>query len=405
MSNQDLKNRAEKVLLNNYGERKIALVRGQGVKVWDADGNEYLDFLSGLGVNNIGHCHPRVVKAIQEQAARLLHVSNLYLMEPQIELAELLTANTFADRVFFCNSGTEAVEAMMKLARRYASTVAQNNRTEILCFRNSFHGRTFGSMTATGQEKYHKGFAPLLPDVVYAEYNNLADVRAKVNNRTCAILVEAVQGEGGVNVGTPEFLRGLRSICDETGALLLADEVQCGFGRTGRFLGIEHSGITPDAAAMAKGLGGGVPIGAMLCTEKAAAALTAGTHAATFGGNPLATAAGCAAVRVMLEDNLPAQATEKGAYMQKRISDLCGSSSMVKNIRGLGLMIGVEVGDIASSLAAKMLERGILAGTAMGNTVRFLPPLIVTHEEIDHVTGIFADVLNDAAASMTSTGR
>lgn len=405
MSNLELKQRAEKVLLNNYGERKIALVRGQGAQVWDADGNEYLDFLSGLGVNNLGHCHPRVVRAIQDQAANLIHVSNLYHIEPQIKLAELLVANTFADRVFFCNSGTEAVEALMKLARRYASSVTESRRTEILCFRNSFHGRTFGSMTATGQEKYHKGFDPLLPGVAYAEYNNLDDVRARVNDRTCAILVEAVQGEGGVNVGTPEFLRGLRAICDEIGALLLADEVQCGFGRTGRFLGIDHSGIAPDAAAMAKGLGGGIAIGAMLCTEKAAAALPAGTHAATFGGNPLATAAGCAAVSVMIEENLPAQAAEKGACLREGLEKLAGEHSLIREVRGLGLMMGAEVGDLASALAGKMLERRILVGTAMGNTVRFLPPLVSTQNQINHVVKQFAEVLNEAEAAAPASGR
>ena len=266
--NQTIKALTEKYVLGTYPERPFALVRGQGARVWDADGNEYLDCLSGIGVNNVGHCHPKVVEAICEQAKNLLHVSNLYMIEPQAKLAELLCQNTFASRVFFGNSGTEAIEGSMKLARKYARLRGYADRYGFVTFAHSFHGRTFGGMTATGQEKYHKDFDPLLPGVNYAVLDDLGSVEEAMDKHTCAIIIEPVQGEGGIRPARKEFLEDLRRLCDDKDMLLIFDEVQCGNGRTGKLFAYQHSGVVPDVMATAKGLGGGVPIGAFLVNEK-----------------------------------------------------------------------------------------------------------------------------------------
>ncbi len=314
---------SQKFIMNTYSRQPIVLVKGRGTKVYDSDGREYIDFVSGVAVNNLGHCHPRVVVALQKQAQRLIHISNHFHIEPQVNLAKLLVKNSFADKVFFCNSGTEAIEAAIKLSRRYNREILKKDRYEIITMQGSFHGRTMGALAATAQEKFHKGFEPVLPGFRYVPYNDIKAVEQAINEHTCAILVEPLQGEGGVILPAPGYLKALRELCDRHKVLLILDEIQTGMGRTGRFFGYEHEGITPDIAALAKGLAGGMPIGALLATDKIAQAFTPGSHGSTFGGNPLACAAAIATIEALLEDNIIIQSVEHlGAYFMDGLRSL-----------------------------------------------------------------------------------
>ena len=390
-NNQSLAQRAGQVLLNTYGERTLALVSGTGAEVWDADGNRYLDFLAGIAVNNTGHCHPKVVEAIRRQAETLIHVSNLYLIEPQIELAEALVQKTFAEKVFFSNSGAEANEGAIKIARRRGSA---RGRFEILCFEGSFHGRTLATIAATGQKKYHEqGFGPLPEGFVHAPFNDLDAAAAMLNEKSCAILVEPVQGEGGVQPARPEFLHGLRGLCDEHDLLLIFDEVQCGMGRTGHLLAAEHYGVAPDVATLAKALGGGAPIGAILCGPRAADVLAPGTHAHTFGGNPLVCAAALAALEVLSDPALLARVAELGQYFRSELTKLAEEFPVLVEVRGAGLMVGVEVQAAGPEIIAALGKRRILANCAAGNVLRFLPPLVIERIHIDEVVAALRDVL------------
>ncbi len=301
MDSQTLMMLSEKYIAHTYNRYPLLLVRGKGTRVWDLDGKEYLDFVAGLAVCNLGHCHPKVVKAIQDQAEKLIHVSNLYYIEPQIQLASLLCKHSFADKVFFCNSGAEANEGAMKLARKYAKEKIGEDRYEIITMERSFHGRTLATLTATAQEKFHKGYAPLMPGFKYVPFNDLKAVREAIDSKTCAVLLEPIQGEGGVNFPSEGYLKGLREICDEKGILLIFDEVQVGMGRTGKLFAYEHEGMKPDILTVAKSLAGGVPIGALLIRDEIAESFKPGDHASTFGGNPLATAAGVAALTAILK--------------------------------------------------------------------------------------------------------
>jgi predicted acetylornithine/succinylornithine family transaminase len=292
---------SQKYIMNTYGRQPLVLVKGRGTKVYDSDGKEYIDFVSGVAVCNLGHCHPRVVVALQKQAQRLMHVSNHYHNEPQINLAKALVQHSFADKVFFCNSGTEAIEAAIKLARRYAREVLKEDRHEIITMRGSFHGRTLGALAATAQEKFHKGFEPVAPGFRYVPFNDVPAVEEAISEKTCAVLVEPVQGEGGVNVPSDDYLPALRYLCERSNILFILDEIQTGMGRTGRLFAYEHAGITPDVVALAKGLGAGMPIGALLATEKAAVALAPGSHGSTFGGNPLACATALASLEALID--------------------------------------------------------------------------------------------------------
>jgi predicted acetylornithine/succinylornithine family transaminase len=383
MRNQTLIDRGNVHVATTYGRTPIALIRGEGMRVWDADGKMYYDFLAGLGVNNLGHCHPRVVEAIRQQAGTLLHVSNLYHIQPQIELADMLAQLSFADRSFFCNSGTESCEAAIKLARKYSHDHFGEGRYEIITFENSFHGRTMGSLSATAQHKYHKGFEPLLEGFQYAPFNDLQALERMITPKTCAVMIEPVQGEGGVNVPSPGYLKGLRQLCDARQLLLIYDEVQCGIGRTGKLFAYEHEGVPPDIMTLAKSLAGGVPIGALLAHEDVAQAFVPGTHAATFGGNPLATAAGVAALKAIHDDGMLENCQRVGAYFMDRLKGFQERFSFIQEVRGLGLMLGIQLDFPGSQFVNGCLERGFLVNCTMDTVLRFLPPLIVKEAEVD----------------------
>jgi predicted acetylornithine/succinylornithine family transaminase len=384
---------AQKYLMNTYSRQPLVLVKGRGMKVYDSDGREYLDFVGGVAVNNLGHCHPRVVVALQKQAQRLMHVSNHFHNEPQISLAKMLVQRSFADKVFLCNSGTEAIEGAIKLARRYAREILRQDRYEIITMHGSFHGRTLGALSATAQEKFHKSFEPIVPGFRYVPFNSIEAVERALNEHTCAVLVEPVQGEGGVNVPTEGYLKALRDICDKHGILLMLDEIQTGMGRTGKLFACEHAGVTPDVMALAKGLGGGMAIGALLATDKAAQAFTPGSHGSTFGGNPLACAAAIASFDAILEDNILIQSVERlGRYFLGALDALKQKYPFVKEIRGRGLLVGMELDLPGKDIVTACLKEGFLINCTVETVLRFMPPLIVSEEEIDLLIGALDDI-------------
>ena len=396
METKKLLEEADKYVMHTYGRFPVALRKGRGMRVWSTSGKEYLDFLGGIAVNVLGHCHPKVVVTIQKQAQRLIHVSNLYHIEPQVRLAKLLCTHSFADKVFFCNSGAEANEAAIKLVRKYASEQLGAGRSGIISTLNSFHGRTLGALTATGQEKFHKGFGPLVPGFTYVPFDDLDSMKAAVSPETCAIILEPVQAEGGVQVPSPEYLKGVRKICDDNGILLILDEVQTGMGRTGTLFAHEQFGIVPDVMTLAKGLGAGVPIGAMLATDKVAASFQPKTHASTFGGNPLVCAAAITTLEVILEDGFVLDHVNRiSRYFMGRLEQLKNDfSDKVVAVRGMGLLIGVELVRDALPVVNACMERGILVGTAgSGNVLRLTPPLIVEEKDIDVLITTLEDVL------------
>jgi predicted acetylornithine/succinylornithine family transaminase len=394
METKKLLDESSLYIMNTYKRFPIVLRKGRGMKVWGADGKEYLDFVGGVAVNILGHCHPRVVVAIQKQAQRLLHVSNFYHIGPQIRLAKLLVQHTFADKVFFCNSGAEANEAAIKLARKYAKENIGPDRFEIITAENSFHGRTLATLTATGQEKFQKGFEPLVPGFKHVPFNDIDALHKAITKDTCAIMLEPIQGEGGVKVPHPDYLKEVRRICDENNLLLLLDEVQTGMGRTGKFFAYEHSGITPDIMTTAKGLGGGVPIGAMLATEKVASAFQPGTHASTFGGNPLVCAAAIATIETLLEDGfILDQCNRMSEYFKEGLGNLKEKfPSLIWDIRGLGLLLGMELTRDCEPIVKACLGMGVLINHTAGNVLRFMPPLIVQKKDIDHLVDILEKV-------------
>jgi len=383
---------SERYVAHTYTRYPILLVRGKGTRVWDMDGKEYLDFVSGLAVCNLGHCHPKVVKAIQDQAQKLIHVSNFYYIEPQIELAHLLCKHSFADKVFFCNSGAEANEGAMKLARKCAKEKKKEDRYEIITMERSFHGRTLATLTATGQEKYHKGYSPLMPGFKYVPFDDREAVRRAIDSKTCAVMVEPIQGEGGVNLPSEGYLRAIREICDENGLLLIYDEVQVGMGRTGRLFAYEHDDIEPDILTLAKSLAGGVPIGAVLMKREAAEGFGPGDHASTFGGNPLATAAAVAAFNAILEEGMLENCQKVGCYFFSRLEETKRKFPFVREVRGRGLILGLELTMEGGGIVKEMMHRGILINCTMGNVLRFLPPLIVTEEEVDRTVNTLEDI-------------
>jgi acetylornithine/N-succinyldiaminopimelate aminotransferase len=383
---------SEKYVANTYARYPVLLVRGKGTRVWDLEGEEYLDFVSGLAVCNLGHCHPKVVKAIQDQAEKLIHVSNFYYIEPQIQLASLLCKLSFADKVFFCNSGAEANEGAIKLGRKYAKEKVGKDRYEIITMERSFHGRTLATLTATAQEKFHKGYEPLMPGFKYVPFNDIGAVRKAIDSKTCAVMVEPIQGEGGVNCPSEGYLKALREICDEKDLLLIFDEVQVGMGRTGKLFAYEHDGVEPDMLTLAKSLAGGVPIGALLIKKGIADSFKPGDHASTFGGNPLATAAGVAALTTILEEGMLENCQKMGDYFFSQLEEIKGKFPFVKEVRGKGLILGMELEIDGSSIVKEMLKKKILINCTMGNVLRFLPPLIVTREEIDQVVKTLEEV-------------
>jgi acetylornithine aminotransferase/acetylornithine/N-succinyldiaminopimelate aminotransferase len=377
----------------NYGRVPICVVRGEGVRLWDSEGREYLDFTSGIAVTALGHCHPRVTGAIREAAATLLHVSNLFHTAPQIHLAKLLCDHSFADRVFFCNSGAEANEAALKLARKYAKERYASDRYEVIATRDSFHGRTLATVTATGQEKYQHGFEPLMPGFKHVPYNDLRAMERAIDSRTAAILVEPIQGEGGVNVPDDDYLPGLRKLCDESGALLILDEIQTGVGRTGRLWSYQHSGIEPDIMTLAKALANGVPIGAMLAREEVARALTAGSHASTFGGTPFVTSVALATLSTVIGEKLPERADQLGRGLMDGLRALARRYPMILKVRGRGLLIGAELGQPAGPVVDACRERGLLVLTAGDRVLRLAPPLIVDEQDCQRALAIIEAVV------------
>jgi acetylornithine aminotransferase/acetylornithine/N-succinyldiaminopimelate aminotransferase len=368
----------------NYGSRApICIVRGEGARVWDSDGREYLDFGAGIAVANLGHCHPRITGAIREAAATLLHVSNLYHTAPQIHLAKMLCEHSFADRVFFCNSGAEANEAAIKLARKYGRERGASDRYEIIATRNSFHGRTLGALSATGQERYQHGFEPMVPGFKHVAYNDLRAMERAIDSRTAAIMVEPVQGEGGVYLPDDDYLPGLRKLCDATGALLILDEIQTGMARTGKLWAYEHAGVAPDIMTLAKALANGVPIGAMLAREDVASVLTAGTHGSTFGGTPFVTSVALATLTTLIDEKIPERAARLGRYLMDGLRAFPGDA--VREVRGRGLLIGIEIAKPAGGVVDACRDRGVIVLSAGDKVVRLAPPLIVGERDCDRV--------------------
>jgi len=395
---QWLERRAQ-CIMTSYGPPTLALERGEGVRVWDVDGRQYLDLISGIAVNSLGHNHPRLVKAIAEQAAKLIHVSNLYGIPPQIQLAEALTRHSCADKVFFCNSGAESIEGALKIARLYAKKNGHPERHGYVSMKNSFHGRTLAALTATGQHKYHQGFEPMMPGFAYADFNNLASVEAALTPETCAIICEPIQGEGGIIPASSEFLAGLRALCDKRDLTLIFDEVQTGMGRTGHAFGYQHSGVEPDVFCLAKGLGGGVPIGATLARGKHADVLTPGTHASTFGGNPLASAAALVVCEELFERHLLEHVCETGAHLGEALNRLVGQHKLAVEARGRGLMWGLVIERACPEMTALLLKRGVLGNVTAGNVIRIAPPLVITKDECDEAVEAIGDALTELASA------
>lgn len=393
LSTEVIIERGKKVVMNTYGRLPMTIVKGDGAWVWDSEGKQYLDFVTGLAVNSLGHSHPAIVRAIQEQAKELLHTSNIYWIPNQVDLAERLVQNSFADKVFFCNSGAEANEAAFKLARKYAKKHYGAHKHEVVTLENSFHGRTLATLTLTGQIKYQEGYDPLPVGFAYAAINDIDDLRSKVNQNTAAVFIEPIQGEGGVIPASMEFLQEARALCDEFGALLIFDEVQCGVGRTGKLFAYEWSDVTPDIMTLAKALGGGVPIGAMLATDKVAAAFQPGDHASTFGGNPLATAVGCAVLDVMLEAGFMAGVQERSEEFKKGLEQLAQKYQTGGSVRGQGFILGWPVSKLGPEIVEACLQNGLLINCVGGKILRFLPPLTVEKPEMDKALGILDNVL------------
>lgn len=399
MTNQQWVERSDKVIMKTYGRYPIVPVRGEGCRLWDADGKEYLDFLAGVAVNNLGHCHPKVVKALQDQAATLIHCSNYYQIPQQIELAELLCSHSFADKAFFCNSGAEANEAAIKLARKYSREKHNNpERYGIITAADSFHGRTMATVSATGQEKVQRFFDPLLHGFAHVPFNDLAALSAAVTPQTCAIMLEPIQGEGGINIPSMEYMQGVRELCDRHQLLLILDEVQVGMGRTGKLFAYEHFGITPDIMTLAKALAGGAPIGTMLARDEVAASFVPGTHGSTFGGNPLVTAAAVATVRAILEEGLLNRAEEMGEYLHGELERLGSRYSFVKEVRGIGLMIGMSLSILGGDIVKKGHEKGVLLNVTHDTVLRFVPPLTVSKQEVNRMIEILESIFKEIEA-------
>ncbi|MDD3846677.1 MAG: aspartate aminotransferase family protein [Syntrophorhabdaceae bacterium] len=387
---EELIKKATQYLANTYTRFPIAITKGEGCWLWDVNGRRYLDFLAGIAVCNLGHAHPNVVEGLTAQARKLFHVSNLFYMEPQIKAAQMLVEHSFGDKVFFCNSGAEANEAAIKLARRYSWDRHGEGRHEIITMDNSFHGRTVNTLAATGQKRFGVGFEPLTTGFVHVPFNDLPAVRDAITDRTCAVMLELIQAEGGVYVADKDYVTGLRELTREKDILLILDEVQTGIGRTGAFFAYEHFGIEPDVMSLAKALGNGFPVGAMVATDAAMSAFVPGTHASTFGGNPLASSAVLATLNTLIDDDVIKNCAEVGKYLQKGLLAIKKRFSFIVDVRGLGLIWGIELSIDADAAAREFLQEGIILNCTKGTTLRLVPPLVVRKEEID----IFLDIAN-----------
>jgi acetylornithine/N-succinyldiaminopimelate aminotransferase len=394
MTTQEWIDLSDRYIMSTYKRHPLVLTRGLGVHVWDTDGRCYLDLVGGIAVCALGHAHPRVVTAIKEQAEILSHVSNLYHIVPQILLARLLVENSPFDKAFFCNSGAEANEAAIKLARKYGSE-QMGGRYELITMQDSFHGRTLATVTATAQERFHIGFEPLPVGFRYVPYNNLSALEAAVTEKTCGVLVEPIQGESGVLIPDPGYLPGIRRICDEKGLLMIADEVQTGIGRTGMLFACEQTEVVPDMITLAKALGNGFPIGALLAKEKIAAAFVPGSHGSTFGGNPLACAAALATLETILDEGILENCRKVGAYFLSRLGELKNKHPRIREVRGQGLILAVELTLPGAEFVQKCMENGLLINCTNGNVLRFVPPLILTRQDVDKAVSILDGALEE----------
>ncbi len=377
-------------VIPNYSRNPIVLVKGEGVYVWDEDGKRYLDLFSGWAVSSLGHCHPNVTRATQDQAATLVHVPNTFYSEPQGRLAKYISENSFNGQCFFCNSGAEANEAAIKLARIHSFP---KGKYKIITMKDSFHGRTMATVTATAQPKYHRGFAPLVKGFSYVSFNNLEEVEAAVDDKTCGIMLEPIQGEGGINVADKEYMKGLRKICDDNDILLIFDEVQCGMGRTGKYFAYQHYDITPDIMTLAKSLGNGTAVGAMEATKEIAKSLVPGSHASTFGGNPLACAASAAVFETIEAEGLLGNAAKMGDYIFDQLGNMAKELDVIKEVRGIGLMIGIELKIPATETVKKCMDAGLLLNCTHDTVIRIMPQLNVKKEHIDEGLGILKGIL------------
>ena len=384
---------ADKNIMNTYRRVPIALIKGEGARLWDAGGKEYIDFVSGIAVCNLGHSHPNVVKAIKKQVKNLTHVSNLYYTQPQAEVAALLTKHSFADKAFFCNSGAEANEAAIKLARKYAHENLGPDKFELITMKDSFHGRTMATITATGQEKFQFGFTPLLDGFKYVPFNDAAVLEAAITPKTCGIMLEPIQGEGGVIIPDASYLAAVRDICNRHKILMILDEVQTGIGRTGKLFAYEYSGITPDIMTLAKALGNGFPVGAMLATNEVAKAFAPGNHASTFGGNLLAMAAAKATLKTMLDEGVLENCQKMGDYFLAKLQALQAKHAIISGVRGKGLMLACALTIEGADIVQTCQERGLLINCTGGKTLRFVPPLIINEKDVDAAIAILDSVM------------
>ena len=388
----------KKYYMNTFGDRTpVCFKYGKGINLWDLDGNKYYDFLAGIAVNALGHSHPKLVKAIQEQAEKFIHCSSLYYIENQAKLAKVLVECSCADRVFFANSGAEANEGAIKLARIYFKKKGFPNKYEIITLEKSFHGRTLATIAATGQDKYQKPYSPLTPSFCKVPINDIKALENAIDSNTCAVMIEPIQGESGVNPTTVEYMKAVRELCNERGILLIFDEVQCGLGRTGKLFGYQHYGVEPDIFTLAKALGGGFPIGALLAKEHVAQAFEKGDHGSTFGGNPLACTAGLAVLTALFEENLIEACAEKGLYFKEQLLKLKDKYPFIKDVRGKGLMLGVELSEDVpgKEIVKKAFSQGYIINCAGKNTLRFVPPLVITIEEVNGLIQILDQLFED----------
>jgi len=389
MNTKEIMDLDKKYVMQTYGRQPLALEKGSGAVVWDVEGKSYIDCVAGIAVNNVGHAHPKVAEAICNQAKKLIHTSNIYYTEEQVTLAELLAEVSPHDKAFFCNSGAEANEGAIKLARKHTG------KGEIITMKNSFHGRTITTITATGQTKYQKNFGPLTPGFSYVDYCDVEAAVDAITENTAAVLVEPVQGEGGIIVPPKDYLKELKAVCHENDALIIFDEVQTGFGRTGSMFASQTFDVTPDITSLAKAIAGGFPMGAVLASGEVGETFEPGDHAATFGGSPLACAAAKASINVIIEENLLEKSRENGAYFKAKLEAIKEENNVVVDVRGLGLMLGMELNFQCGELVDKMREKGIIVNCTAGNVLRFVPPLLISRDQIDTVSSVLEEVLQD----------
>jgi acetylornithine/N-succinyldiaminopimelate aminotransferase len=385
-------------IFNTYARMPVVFTRGKGCKLWDQEGKEYLDFLAGIAVCNLGHCHPDITKILCQQAESLIHVSNLFYTIPQVELARELTRLSFADKVFFANSGAEANEAAIKLVRKYSRDRRGPGRFHIITMKSSFHGRTLTTLSATGQQKVHVGFDPLVEGFTFVDFNSIAAAEAAITSQTCAVMVEPIQAEGGIRLADANYFAELKALCHQHDLLLIFDEVQVGMGRTGTLFAYEQEGVTPDIMTLAKALGNGLPIGAMLATQEVAAYFTPGTHASTFGGTPLVTSVATRVLQLIAEPSFLCRVQDLGAYFKSRLCALQELHPIIRDVRGRGLLLGMELTIPGQDAVKRCLEKGAVINCAQENILRFVPPLLVERNDIDCLIDILHGVLTEIAA-------